>query len=223
MKRQTTGSKYTGDERIRSSDSSWLKKILESSKGAPSIINKDSIKSVSKPLASEVKTELNVAISQIFGIELKAGTAVTLKKNQEESEKNDEKVEVIEAHREYFSEFKKDSESKKTSEDTIAIKQSLESILAELKNLKDSSDELETVFKDVTIDEVPEKPGVYHLTFYEGFLKLVLSVRDKIEDATIFAKLFKNRKREKSYAAMAKKGGTSFTLHHDRAVATQTG
>ena len=81
----------------------------------------------------------------------------------------------------------------------------------------------ENVFKDVVVNEVPEKPGIYHLTFYEGFLKLVMRMRDKVEDGVVYAKLFRSRKGEKSYSSMAKKGGTSFTMHHDRAVATQTG
>jgi len=82
---------------------------------------------------------------------------------------------------------------------------------------------LENVFKDVVIDTPPEKPGIYHLTFFEGFLKLVINMRDKVEDGVTFAKLFKGRKQERTYSSMAKKSGTSFTQHHDRAVATQTG
>ena len=126
-------------------------------------------------------------------------------------------------HLEYFSEFKRATEGKKTDEASMSIRQQLDAILAELRNLKNSSDELENVFKDVVVDEVPEKPGIYHLTFYEGFLKLVMRMRDKVEDGVVYAKLFRSRKGEKSYSSMAKKGGTSFTMHHDRAVATQTG
>ncbi len=73
------------------------------------------------------------------------------------------------------------------------------------------------------VDDIPDKPGIYHLTFYEGFLKLVIKMRDKVQDGVVYAKLYSGRKAEKGYQAMAKKGGTSFTQHIDRAVATQSG
>ena len=223
MKRQAATSKYTGEERIRPDAGSIFKKFFESAK-KPAIVNTESIKSAQKVVANEAKTEFNVVIGQIFGIELKAGKAVSLGKKEEHKEKKTEKPAMTAEHMSYFAEFKKKAEDKAgNNEDTLVIKQQLQMILAELRKLQDSSDELENVFKDVVIDEVPEKPGVYHLTFYEGFLKLVMKMRDRVEDGVIYAKLFKSRKQEKSYSSMAKKGGTSFTLHHDRSVATQTG
>lgn len=226
MKGQGSRTKYTGDERVHSDGGAWFKKIFESSK-KPSLVNKEVIQKANQAVVNEAKTEFNVAISQIFGVELKAGHAVSLSKKAEEySEKHTAKVEkpsVTAEHAQYFAEFKKNSENRKEKEEASGIRQQLDAILAELRKLKDSSDELENVFKDVVIDTPPEKPGVYHLTFYEGFLKLVMKMRDKVEDGVIFAKLFRSRKAEKSYTSMAKKRGTSFTMHQDRAVATQTG
>lgn len=226
MKGQGSTTKFTGEERVHSSDgSSLFKRLLEVTK-KPAIVNSEAIKTANKAVANEVKSEFNVAISQIFGIELKAGKTHKLSAMAEQAADIKPKAEkgVITAeHMSYFSEFKRTSEKKGNNEDTNAIREQLGAILAELRKLKDSSDELETVFKDVVIDEVPEKPGVYHLTFYEGFLKLVMKMRDRVEDGVVYAKLFRSRKAEKSYTSMAKKGGTSFTLHHDRNVATQTG
>lgn len=225
MKGQVKPTKYTGEERVHSDAGSLFKKFFETAK-KPQIFNTDAIKSANKAAASEAKTEFNVIVNQLFGVELKAGKSVSISAKKEENASNDKKHEKALSsveHQQYFSEFKRNTESKKTSEDTVVIRQQLESILAELRKLKDSSDELETVFKDVVIDEVPEKPGIYHLTFYEGFLKLVIKMRDKVQDGVIYAQLFRSRKQERSYHAMAKKGGTSYTMHQDRAVATQTG
>lgn len=225
MKKQGTITKFTGEERIRSDAGALFKKFFESTK-KPSIINTETVRTAHKVVSSEVKNEFNVILGQIFGVELKPGKSHSLSPKAEAhavEEKPAEKAMVTAEHMAYFSEFKKQTESKKTDEASITIKQQLDQILAELRNLKNSSDELENVFKDVVVDEVPEKPGIYHLTFYEGFLKLVLKMRDKVEDGVVFAKLFRSRKQERSYSSMAKKGGTSFTLHHDRAVATQTG
>lgn len=216
--------KFTGEERVRESAGSIFKRILETSK-KPSIINTEAIKNAQKAVTGEARNEFNVVVNQVFGIELSSGKAVSLKNEQnvDSDSKSAEKSPVNVEHLEYFAEFKNKTESNRTNENTVAIKQQLEMILAELRKLRDSSDELETVFKDVVIDEVPEKPGIYHLTFYEGFLKLVMKMRDKVEDGVIYAKLFKSRKQERGYKAMAKKGGTSYTLHHDRTAATQTG
>lgn len=225
MKAQAKQAKFSGEERVRDS-SSLFKKLFEGTKKS-SIINTEEIKKANKSVANEVKTEFSVAINQLLGIELKPGTAHSLSKKAETSikqqEKSHEKSATSAEHIDYFSDFKRNAESGPKNEETSAIRQQLDGILAELRKLKDSSEELETVFKDVVIDEIPEKPGIYHLTFYEGFLKLVMKMRDKVEDGVIYAKLFRSRKRERSYSSMAKKGGTSYTLHHDRSVATQTG
>ncbi len=226
MKGQVKPSKFTGEERVRESAGSIFRKFFEGAK-KPALVNKDEIKNAHKTVTNEAKTEFNVIVGQVLGIELKAGAEHSLSKKSEEfahkAENKQEKAVAISEHLGYFEEFKRTSEGRGNKEDTIAIRQQLDMILAELRKLKDSSDELENVFKDVVIDAPPEKPGIYHLTFYEGFLKLVLKMRDKVEDGVTYAKLFKSRKQEKSYSSMAKKGGTSYTLHHDRAVATQTG
>lgn len=224
MKGQVKSSKYTGEERVRDSGS-LFKRLAEITK-KPSILNAEAVKSANKSVAHEVKTEFNVALTQILGIELKAGKSYSLAKKAEEyadKQPTVEKPKVTSEHSGYFSEFKREAEGQKKDSTSMVISQQLDSILAELRNLKNSSDELENVFKDVVVDQVPEKPGIYHLTFYEGFLKLVMKMRDKVEDGVVYAKLFRSRKAERSYSSMAKKGGTSYTMHHDRSVATQTG
>lgn len=226
MKRQTVAPKRHGDERERSeSEDSLLSRILRRKPSLPSVDVIKPLKPEAKAIASEAKHDLEIALGQIFGIELKPGKEHNLSQKADEYAAKHEKPEKPQVTQEFFeySQTIVKAESRADSENTMVIKQQVEQILVELRNLKDSSDELETVFKDVVIDDVPEKPGIYHLTFFEGFLKLVIKMKDKVEDGVIFAKLFKSRKRERSYSAMAKKGGTSYTLHHDRTPATQTG
>lgn len=224
MKKAGNTSKYSGEERVHDS-SQIIKKVFEGAKKAP-VINAEAIKSAKEAVANEAKSEFNVVLSQVFGFELTPGKSVNLSQKAVEhaqKEEEAEKVKVTSEHLSYFSEFKRNIEGKNEDETSFVIRKQLESILAELRNLKSSSDELENVFKDVVIDSPPEKPGIYHLTFFEGFLKLVMKMKDKVQDGVVYAKLFRSRKQEKSYHSMAKKGGTSYTLHHDRAVATQTG
>lgn len=211
MKRQGNIPKlFTGgEERVRSEGSDLLEKFFKSAKAT-------------KAIQSEAKRDLETVASQLFGSakELKAGKSHSL--NGEPTTPQETKPQVTEAFLEYKASLN-GAESRKDRETQTEISQQIEMVLAELKNLKESSDELDAAFKDVVIDEVPQKPGVYHLRFFEGFLKMVMKLREKVDDASIFAKLFRSRKSERKYAAMAKKGGTSFTLHHDRAVATQSG
>lgn len=225
MAKQGGAAKYTGEERLKDT-ASIFKKFFETAK-KPKLIDTEAISETKKAVASEAKTEFNVVISQIFGVELTAGKSHNVghekKSSSHDNKEEHSKPEMTAEHMQYFAELRRTTEGRKTDETAISIRHQLDAILAELRNLKSSSDELENVFKDVVIDEAPQKPGIYHLTFYEGFLKLVMKMRDKVQDGVTYAKLFKSRKAEKSYHAMAKKGGTSFTQHHDRAVATQTG
>ena len=214
---QAAAPKNHGEERDRSGTDSLLSRLLNTKPSLPSV---DIIKP--EALANEAKQDLSIAVSQIFGIELTSGSEHSLSKTADKYAEKQERTKPSQEFFDYAREFT-ETRSKSEGESTIQIRQQIERILVELKNLKDSSEELATVFRDVAIDEVPEKPGVYHLTFFEGFLKLVIKMKDKVEDGVIFAKLFKSRKKEKSYASMAKKGGTAYTLHHDRTPATQTG
>lgn len=222
MKRQGTGPKlFTGgEERVRSEGSDLLKKFFESAKAVPK--PKLETKAVASVLRSEVKKDLETVTAQLFGVarELKAGKSVSL--NNEADAPQETQPQATEAFHEYRASLN-GAESRKDRQTQSEIKQQIEMVLAELKNLKESSDELDAAFKDVVVDEVPEKPGIYHLRFFEGFLKMIMKLREKVDDASIFAKLFRSRKSERKYASMAKKGGTGFTLHHDRAVATQSG
>lgn len=223
MKKAGNTTKISGEERIHDA-TDMIKKLFESTP-KPNIVNKDVINEAKKVVVDEAKSEFNTIVNQILGIELKAGQSVNVsEKSDNNTQREEEKTpEITNEHLTYFSEFRRESEGKKTDETSFVIRNQLNAILAELKSLKSSSDELENVFKDVAIDTPPEKPGIYHLTFFEGFLKLVIKMRNKVEDGVTYAKLFRSRKQEKSYHSMAKKQGTSFTLHHDRAVATQTG
>ncbi len=220
MKRQGTTPKfkYTGEERVRSEGSDLLERFFKTAKTATEA------KKVVSGVQSEAKKSLETAAFQLFGVsrELKSGQEVKLQHDNEGKAPHEAKPQVTEAFLEYRASLSK-PESRKDREAQTEISQQIEMVLAELRNLKESSDELNAAFKDVVVDEVPEKPGIYHLRFFEGFLKMIMKLREKVDDASIFAKLFRSRKQERRYSSMAKKSGTSFTLHHDRAVATQSG
>lgn len=110
-----------------------------------------------------------------------------------------------------------------TQENNQAIQMQIQEIVVELKRLTASSKILQAEFKEVTASQRIEKPGKYHLTFFEWVLSVVRSARLRVEDAGSWLSTMKSKKAQRQYWAMFKKHGTSFGLSNERVVATQTG
>lgn len=113
---------------------------------------------------------------------------------------------------------------RKTHEDTQELKTKLEEIQIELRRITDSSKELQIEFKEVVGEEQRiEKPGQYHLNFFEWVLSVIRTVRLRVEDSASWLAVFKSKKNHKDYWSQFKKHGTSFGLNNERTVSTQTG
>jgi hypothetical protein len=162
--------------------------------------------------------------------DMKMGEEVSLKEkkhNTEYAEVKNSHFDMLkgELHQEYYQREVANIELKKVKEVEQSIKQQVEDIRSEIKALIKSSKQMEAVFKDVaaTVDAPIEKPGSYHINFYNWVISAIRSARARIEEGVSWGKTMSNKRAEKQYAAMAKKHGTSFTLHHDRTPATQSG
>lgn len=107
------------------------------------------------------------------------------------------------------------------NEKTLQIK--IEEILAELRKIAKSSAEIAIEFKEITVEQRIQKPGDYHLNFFQWMLSLVKSARMKIEDSGAWLSLMKSKRDKRNYWAMFKKHGTTFGLSNERVLATQTG
>lgn len=103
----------------------------------------------------------------------------------------------------------------------IAVK--VQEILIEIKQLANSSGELKEKVQVLTIEQIGENPGVYHLNFMEEVLKWIRDARMNVEDSLAWFHALRSKKASRQYGVMAKKGGTSFTLSNERTAATQTG
>lgn len=110
-----------------------------------------------------------------------------------------------------------------SAENAKVLKFKIEEILAELRQIAKSSQEIAAEFKEITTEQRIEKPGDYHLNFFQWMLSVVKSARMKIEDSAAWLSLMKSKKNKKNYWAMFKKYGTTFGLSNERVVATQTG
>lgn len=114
-------------------------------------------------------------------------------------------------------------EKRITQENTQVIQVKIQEIIVELKRLTASSKILQAEFKEITVEQRIEKPGKYHLSFFEWMLSVVRSARLKVEDAGAWLSATYAKKAKRNYWAMFKKHGTTFGLSGERVVATQTG
>lgn len=125
-------------------------------------------------------------------------------------------------HWEYFRSFEREESNAKTNEQHT-IERKIEEILTELKKIVHTSSEMKIMFKAVSGETMPVKPGKYHLTFFEWFLSVVKNARRRLEEGANWLNLFASKKKQKQYWSMYKKHGTTFGLSGERTTATQTG
>lgn len=96
---------------------------------------------------------------------------------------------------------------------TDAIKKEIEAIkLADRSMLAGISD-----IEKISIDSLPEKPGVYHVRFLEIVLNLLRTLRLKIGESKTWlqALVSKKKKRGSLFAALTKKKGTQYSLSQE--------
>lgn len=158
---------------------------------------------------------------QVFGDEkeLKEGDEADLTHQENPSEKPKR---ISREHQDYFREVIT-APNRAEDENRQQLKAQIEEIRAEIEKLKDASSEMEVVFREVSTQETPEKPGKYHLNFYEWVFITIRNAREKMDEVNTLGSMVNNRRKEKQYMAMAKKHGTSYSLNNERAITRQSG
>lgn len=195
----------------------------QSSGGIPSELKKLLKKTEKSFLDDFVKESTKTLLNQLSGSEigLTSGEEISLGQNQK-LETQQETPHMTREHMRYFEQLDKPKGTTEQREQAQRAQQ-IEGVLMEIKKLREEVKEVEHIVKDVDVDKIPQKPGKYDLSVVEFIFVLVREARKKVADVSEYARVFKSRKSEKSYHSMAKKHGTSFSMHHDRAVATQSG
>lgn len=175
--------------------------------------------SVAKSAAEDLVAGVGrTAVEQVFGTPTKSiQTPQTGEINQ------DQEVEIRKDERRRLELFKKQKEEEVFSYRDIEVSRKIQEIQFEIKRIITSSKEVEMAVKDVSVQLLPEKPGEYHLNFFEWILKLVSEARMKVEESATWLNLFISKKKQKNYWAMFKKHGTQFGLSNERAVSMQAG
>jgi len=100
------------------------------------------------------------------------------------------------------------------------IKQLIEAIRKEVEGIKRADSTLMQEVSDIqkmTIDTLPERPGIYHVRFLEIVLKILQSLRLKIGESNTWMTALKSKKakRGSAFAANSKKKGTQYSMSQE--------
>src|SRR3989344_5629978 len=147
---------------------------------------------------------------------------VVEQKEIDEAIQNEKKPQAVEAGINYTAEIVH-AQRRIAHQENQEMKAQIDQIVFELKHLAKSSTILEAEFREVVVEQRIEKPGKYHVSFFEWMLSVVKSARMRVEDSGAWLALFKSKKKQRGYWQMFKKHGTSFGLSNERVVSTQTG
>ena len=100
------------------------------------------------------------------------------------------------------------------------IKELTEQIKKEIELLKKADSSLISEIQDIeklTIDSLPEKPGIYHIRFLEIILRVLQSLREKVGESRTWlsALVSKKKKRGSLFATLSKKKGTQYSMSQE--------
>lgn len=104
------------------------------------------------------------------------------------------------------------------------IKELTEQIKKEISLIKKADTALAADLKDIeklTIDSLPEKPGIYHIRFLEIILRILTSLREKIGESRTWlsAMVTRRKKRGSLFMVLSKKKGTQYSLSQELSTA----
>ena len=100
------------------------------------------------------------------------------------------------------------------------IKQLSEQITKEIEMIKKADKNLLQEIQDIqklNLVSLPEKPGIYHIRFFEIILSILRTLRAKIGESKTWlqAMISKKKKRGSLFAVRSKKQGTQYSLSQE--------
>ncbi|MBI5127147.1 hypothetical protein HZA76_01690 [Candidatus Roizmanbacteria bacterium] len=95
-----------------------------------------------------------------------------------------------------------------------------EQIKKEIEAIKRADSSLIQDVKDIqklTVDQLPEKPGIYHIRFLEIVLSILRVLRAKVGESRTWLQALMSRKKKRGslFAARGKKQGTQYSLSQE--------
>lgn len=191
----------------------------------------EAIRSIGSEIKDSVKQDLGKAVvndawQQLLGVEiqqrdshggdLEAGHEVSF------SEAKHEAHQLTEMGHEFAQEIIH-SGRRASAENSREVQVKIQEILIEIKQLANSTKDLQAQIEVISVEQTTTGAGEYHVNFLENMLSWLRDARMNVEDSLAWFGALRSKKAARQYGTMAKKHGTSFTLSNERASATQTG
>jgi len=100
------------------------------------------------------------------------------------------------------------------------IKELVEQIRKEIELIKKADKSLLAQVSDIeniAVEQLPEKPGIYHIRFLEIVLRVLQSLRQKIGESKTWlsAMISRKKKRGSLFLSLSKKKGTQYSLSQE--------
>ena len=100
------------------------------------------------------------------------------------------------------------------------IRQLIEAIKKEVEAIKSAGRSLVSEISDIekiTLSSMPEQPGVYHIRFLELILKILFTLKKKINESSSWMDALRSKKAKRGSAFMnnAKKKGTQYSMSQE--------
>ncbi|MCX7881329.1 MAG: DUF5660 domain-containing protein [Patescibacteria group bacterium] len=100
------------------------------------------------------------------------------------------------------------------------IKELTEQIRKEIAYIKKTDASLLSEVKDIeklSIESLPEKPGIYHIRFLEIVLRILQTLRQKVNESRTWLQAMMSRKKKRGslFMALSKKKGTQYSLSQE--------
>ena len=200
-----------------------------------------------KPIANKATTTKNpLETLKDFGGSTAQATADSFKNigsgildqffgSSHEEDESDEMKEVFDA-KEKLDTSKSPSKGKKEANifnyneyhENVLVKREIAQLVQEIKReieyFKKADKALLNQVKDIeslSINSLPEKPGVYHVRFLEIVLRVLRHMREQIGESRTWmqALISKKKKRGSAFAVRSKKAGTQYSMSQELSTA----
>ena len=102
------------------------------------------------------------------------------------------------------------------------IRSLVEQLKQEVKLLKQADSSLLSEIKDIeklTVESLPEKPGIYHVRFMELLISILRTLRSKINESRTWLLAFQSKKKKRGFKSLSKKKGTAYSMSQELASA----
>jgi len=113
----------------------------------------------------------------------------------------------------YSEYYERENTKRQIKELTEHIKQEIELIKKADKALLSEVSDIE----NLTMESLPQKPGVYHVRFLELILSILKTIRTKIGESKTWMQALMSRKKKRGslFLALSKKKGTQYSLSQE--------